>query len=270
MPGAIKSWLASTDPARLSTPAGQSASLYVDTSGNGVYLIFDYGTASAANAGFLYASGEVAVAKVLLGIQSAFSMQDIWDIVTSFRSSPPATPVNLELFWDRWTVSKPTSSGGITIQSLFEERQILYRDDQYEPQDDTPGTAATMTVGAPTIRTLFGDGDEDHVKFTPAAGISYTIRTSSLRGGTDTYLELYDNFGVLLPLSNDNIYPAYTCVQSICAENGNDVLSSAITISLPASGSTPTGPYIVRVTSSPARPLSAGRYGTYSLSISTP
>jgi hypothetical protein len=264
LPGAIKSWLASTDPARLSTPAGQSNTLYVDTG----RFSFDFGEASTTT-DFLFASGEVAVAKVLLSIRSVFSMQDIWDIVTSFRSSPPATPVNLELFWDRWTVSKPTSSGGITVQSLFEERQILYRDDVYE-QDDTLGTAANITIGAPpTMRTLFGDSDWDHVKFTPSAGISYTIRTSSLRGGADTKMELYDNFGVLL-LSKDNTYPAYTCniTQEICHENGNDVLSSTIT--LPASGSTPTGPYIVLVKSSAARPLSAGRYGTYSLSVSTP
>lgn len=267
IPGAIKSWLAANDPSRLSAPTGQSNTLYTDTFGASSGWSFDFGTAPA-NTDYYYASGEVAVAKVLLSLRTLFSMQDIWDIVTSFLS--PSTPVNLELFWDRWMLSKPTITGGITVQSVFEERQILYRDDAYE-QDDSIASVATITVGIlQSNRTLYSGNDSDFVKFTPLVGTNYTIQTSSLKNGADTYLELYNDLGIFIAgKSNDNDNPPYTCNinTEICHENGNDVLSSTVSF-VPAAP--PSGPYTIRVYSSSSRPASAGRYGTYNLLVKTP
>jgi hypothetical protein len=269
IPGALKSWLAANDPLRLSTPPGQSNTLYTDTYGASSGWSFDFGTAPALNQ-YFYASGEVAVAKVLLRLRELFSLQDIWDIVTSFLSSTPSTPVNMELFWDRWMASKPPSTGGITVQSVFEERQILYRDDAYE-QDDSLATAVTITVGMlQSNRTLFSDGDSDYVRFTPQGSTSYTIRTSSLRNGADTHLELYNDLGTLIPgKSNDNDKPPYTCNinAEVCHENGNDALSSTLSFS---SATPPAGPYTIRVYSAPLKPASAGRYGTYNLIVTAP
>lgn len=264
LPGAVKTWLAANDPARLSSSAGLSKTLYVDTPS----FAFDFGSASMP-AQYSYASGEVAVAKVLHRLRSAFSMQDVWDIFMSFPAAVlPTKPANLELFWDQWLLTKSTSTGGITVQSIFEERQILYRDDAYE-QDDSLVTAATITVGMlQSNRTLFLDGDSDYVRFTPQALTNYKIQTSSLRNGTDTYLELYNNLGALMS-QNDNDNPPYTCNINleICHENGSDVLSSTITFG--TSAITPTGPYTIRVVSSPLKPASAGRYGTYNLLVTT-
>jgi hypothetical protein len=273
IPGAIKSWLKETDPDRLSIPSGQSTTLYTDTSGNSGWS-FDFGTAPLVSA-YSYASGEVAVANILLRLRASFTTQDVWDVTTSFLTSPPTTPVNLELFWDRWLASKPTSSGGVTVGSLFEDRLVLYRDDPFE-QDDSLATAATITVGImQTNRTLYPESDGDYAHFLPEAGKSYTVRTSSLRNGADTYLEVYNDADVLI-YWNDNDSPAYSCniYTEICHENGNDVLSS--TVNIPTVPTAPSKPYTIRVYSpmylysSTSKPLSAGRYGTYNLSVTSP
>jgi len=265
LPGAVKSWLAATDPSRLSTPADQSNSLYVDTSGASGWS-FDFGLAPLIPA-YYYASGEVAVANVLLVVRAGFSMKDIWDIFRSFKDTPATTPANLELFWDRWIASKPTTSGSINVQTVFEDRQILYQIDSYEPDI---ATATTITVGnSQSNHTLYSDDDSDFAKFTPLPYVSYTIRTSSLRNGADTVLELYDDKNNLI-LFNDNDNAPYSCniAAEVCHENGNDVLSS--TISLPASVFTPSGPYTIKVYSSLTKPASAGRYGTYNLIVTSP
>lgn len=271
-PGAIKSWLAVNDPSRLSTPSGQSNTLYVDTSGSSGFG-FDFGTAPAST-NYYYASGEVAVANVLLMIRSGFSMQDIWDVFKSFKTSP-ASPVNLELFWDRWIASKPTTSGSANVQNAFENRQILYRLDSYEP-DNALASATTITVGVEQVnRTFYTDGDLDNAQFTPAPNAWYSIRTSSLRNGADTYLEVYDDKAALFK-ENDNgnnityvTPPPFNCsgLPSVCHENGNDILASLITFQAPPSI---TGPYTIRVKSSSSSPASAGRYGTYNLLVTSP
>lgn len=273
-PGAIKSWLAANDPSRLSTPALQSNTLYVDTSGSSGFG-FDFGTA-VANPAFWYASGEVAVANVLLTVRSGFSMQDIWDIFKSFKTSLPTTPVNLELFWDRWIASKPTTSGSANVQNVFENRQILYRLDSYEA-DNALASAKTITVGVVQVdRTLYADGDSDYVKFMPMPNTQYSIRTSSLRNGADTFMTLYDAASSTVGNSNDNwnnvtyvTPPPFNCsgLPLVCHENGDDILGSLITFQAPA---LVTGPYTIRVMSSPSKPASAGRYGTYNLLVTSP
>lgn len=269
VPGAIKSWLAANDPARLSTPSGQSNSLYVDTSGSSGWS-FDFGLAPSDPA-YFYASGEVAVAKVLLQLRSGFSMQFIWDIFKSFKTPLLTTPANLEFFWDRWIASYPTSSA--TVQSVFEERQIIYRLDNYEP-DDALASAKTITVGVSHLNhTLYSDVDSDYAKFTPSPNTAYSIRTSSLRNGADTFLELYSTGSPTLSNDNSNnaTYVATTpfnCNPTtfVCHENGNDILGSLISFTTP---SIVTGPYTIRVKSSSLKPESAGRYGTYNLIVIT-
>ena len=271
VPGAIKTWLSAYDPSRLSTPAGQSDTLYVDTSGNGFRLVLDFGSAAAVPQ-YFYASGEVAVAHVLLQLRSGFSMQFVWDIFKSFSTTPPATPANLELFWDRWIASYPTTSA--VSQALFEERQILYKPDGFEPDNDI-ASAATITVGIPQLNhTFYSDGDADFIKFMPLPNAAYSIRTSSLRNGADTYLELYSAGSATRTNDNTNnaTYVAtapFNCTVAppVCHENGNDILGSLISFTSP---SIITGPYIIKAYSSPAKPASAGRYGTYNLIVTSP
>jgi hypothetical protein len=204
-------------------------------------------------------------------------MKDIWDVFKSFQSPPPVTPVNLELFWDRWIASKPTTSGSANLRNAFENRQILYWLDSYEADNDIP-SAITITVGVEQVdHTLYSDGDSDYVKFTPAPLGQYSIRTRSLRNGADTFLVLYDAASNTVT-TNDNsngvtyVTPTtspFNCSgnPSVCHENGNDILGSLISFTAPASI---TGPYKIRVRSSLSKPDSAGRYGTYNLLVTSP
>ena len=93
-------------------------------------------------------------------------------------------------------------------------------------------------------------------------------------------MELYSSTNLLSPLaSNDNSnlitysdseVPSKknpnVCepVNGPCHENGNDILGSTIIFSASA------GTYYLKIYSSPTRPVSAGRYGTYNLTITTP
>ena len=64
--------------------------------------------------------------------------------------------------------------------------------DDFE-RDDVPGNAKPILVnGAVQNHTFHEAGDEDWVKFWAFAGDTYTIETSDLELGNDTYLFLYD------------------------------------------------------------------------------
>jgi hypothetical protein len=266
-PGAIKTWLSASGQSNLiSSAAGISLTTYVDTSGSDGFS-FDFGNPSLNGS---YSTSEVAIAKLLTDLQATYTMNNVWNVVTNFKLVIPTDPVNLELFWDRWL--SILGSGGLpTLNSLYSARSIVYQTDPWEP-DDTYLSASTYT--AVQNRTLYsspGITDKDYVQISAIAGTTYTITTNSLFNGADTFLTLYSSTGVTVLTSDDNkngtniIYTP--CSIDMSCDNGFPMnnttnLSSKITFT-PASN----GTYYVEVKSSPGRPTSAGRYGSYALII---
>lgn len=272
--GAVKYWLTDTSPDLLSTTAAMPTSLYVDTF-NASGWSFDFNTTAVSP--YVYSSSEVAVAKVLWSLMTGtgnFRMQSIWDIVASPTFTAAATPVNLELLWDGWLLRSSIDSEMITLRTIFENRLITYSSDSFEP-DSAYTSASTYTVGAPQNHTLYPNSDEDYVVFSATTGSQYTITTSSLRNGADTYLTLYSSGGTTVVASNDNgngtgityvSCPSFnlSCDNSFPLNNLTN-LSSKIQFN-----ATYNGQYYVEIKSSPVRPNSAGRYGNYLLTIISP
>ncbi len=278
MPGNVKLWLDASGHANLlSSAAGVPLTEYIDTIPGNVGIAFDMGNPGGSP--FYYATGEIAVAKILLDLNKDFGMSDVWSVLTDFKSNPPATPVNLELFWDRWLLSQPTTtaSGSISIGSIFTNRAIVYTAEA----DSSVPSAATYTpnVTGAQVHYLYPDGDADYAVFSATAGVHYTIKTSNLLNGADTFLTLLNADGITQTAvsgnPNDNTnnvtytgtsLPSGVCDSNgICHYNGFDILGSTISFAAPA-----TGTYYVKIESSSTRPVSAGRYGRYTLTITSP
>jgi hypothetical protein len=271
MPGNVKMWLNATAPNLLSSAAGVSLTEYVDTYGTGAQIAFDMGNPGGYP--YYYATGEVAVAKILLDAHQSFGMDKVWSVIYDFYQNPPTTPVNLELFWDRWN-----AMGYSPLQSIFNKRQIFYSD-LYK--SNTFSTATVLQLNTPQVHYIYPDGDFDLVSFNTNTNQSYTVATSNLLNGADTYIEVYDQNQTQVA-ANDNAngyysssqypvpsdYPSlgYLCDQfGICHDNRPDVLRSSKQFQAASSG-----PYYVKIYSSPDRPVSAGRYGTYTITITSP
>ena len=174
-------------------------------------------------------------------------MQYIWDVITSYTTSSPSTPVNLELFWDRWlALSKPTSAGDTTIDSHFPGQVYTLYADSWESDNDI-SAANSYIFGFPQMHTLYGDSDLDYVAFSASAGVRYTVKTENLLNGADTKITLFKPDGTS-QASNDNA----------------SGLSSSLTFTAAS-----TGNYSVKTESSSSRPSYAGRYGTYTLTINS-
>ena len=75
--------------------------------------------------------------------------------------------------------------------------------DPFEP-DDLPGQASTLVPGPKQVHTFHFDGDEDWAKFGVIAGRRYTIYTSLLDFGVDTYLEVYGSDASTILAENDD------------------------------------------------------------------
>ncbi len=272
-PGALKAWLAATSPSLLSTEPTMSASVYVDTSGTSGWS-FDFGNPNpgASPFPFVYSSNEAAVARVLHRLRLNYGMQAVWEVFTSYIKVV-TTPVNLEAFWDGWY-----TLGKADITSILTERSIDYFADTYEAMsDNTVNISRKATMGQAENHTLYGNGDIDYVAFDAIAGQNYTARTTTLKNGADTYIRIIapDQLTQVANTNNDNwnladysLYPYVpnNCVvNGECHENGSDILGSIASFTASS-----TGVYYVEVKSSPNRPLSAGRYGGYSLTITSP
>ena len=255
-PGAVKTWLNSTGQSNLiSSAPGVTLTTYVDTSESGGFS-FDFGNPTVNSS---YSSNEVAVAKLLTDLNNTFTIQDVWSVVADFQATlPPLTqPVNLELFWDRWlSVNIPDASQITTMETIYNTRSINYAIDGFEG-DNTIATAQTYTAGFPRIHTLYATGDEDFIRFT-ATSSTHTITTGNLINGADTFLSLYDQSHAPIT-SNDNAVPP-----APYPPNNMTALSSRIIYPSFIIGNT----YYVSVKSAPSRPASAGKYGSYTLTIS--
>lgn len=263
-PAAAKSWLAATTPALLSTTPMAATSLYVDTSGGGASY-FDYG--SPGGSPYIYSSCEAAVAKVLIDLRNIYGIQAVWDAFTSIKVA--LAPVNIEIFWDAWI-----TLGNFNNTTILGSRSISYFPDSYEAvSDNVPDPLRKAVLGQAEAHTIFGSGDIDYIAFDAAAGQPFTVKTTAIKNGADTYISIIAPDKTTLLYNNDNSSGAvYTgavpsnCDQwGVCHENGNDILGSSKTFT-----TTAIGTYYVKVESSPNRPLSAGKYGDYSLTITSP
>jgi hypothetical protein len=204
----------------------------------------------------------------------------VWDVFTSsgFKSRTPSA--NLEALWDAWLLSSPGDEG--QLRSIFSERHIEYVADTIIDN--------SFTIGTKQVRTLYPAGDIDVVTFATNTNKSFSITTSQLKNGADTVITLYDPDGATVTPApanpNDNWSPDRTYLlgqvpsdytASLCGtnylpyylgpchENAFDVLSSKITFTAANKGT-----YTAKIVSSPAAPVSAGRYGTYTLRITSP
>lgn len=302
---AVKYWLNATDPSLLSQAAGVPLSQYTDTEVGGIYISLNiadpesstypctYGTCSYCS-GFecYYASNEISIARTLWHIMdpNGLGMAPIWNSLASHMTATIVPSAKLEDFWDGWLITNGTGDLP-TLRTVFNERLIRYDDDVFGADDNTMATAQTFTVGVAQNHTLYSDptattaGDVDFVLFTvPATTANYTIRTTGLKNGPDTYLTLFSSTGTTLANNDNTNGTTYVlCVDGtpnnppgcnygtydrdgfyVFPPNDGTTLGSSITWNLGP------GDYFVSVRTSPNRPVSAGRYGSYTLTITTP
>ncbi len=297
MPGNIKLWLSTSGQANLLSSSGVPLTEYVDTIPGGAGVAIDMDnpdwTSGYAPVNFSYATNEVAVAKILLDMNGNVGMPSVWSVIADFQAHPPATPVNIELFWDRWN-SLESPSTLSSLQTAFNNRLIIYSD---LSTNNTFSTAVPVSPGSSVTYNLYPAGDADYFSFNAFSGQHYTITTSQLLNGADTIITLFNpdltlTLGTTPPNPNDNangtIYSGTTAYPSapsdvysslvcdsygVCHENANssftslgfDILGSQLAFTAASSGT-----YYVKVQSSSSRPVSSGRYGTFTLKITSP
>lgn len=157
-----------------------------------------------------------------------------------------------------------------TAAGYFAERQINYAVDGLEA-DNAPGARNIVdcTVWGTCLsesHTLYRGAllnDADVVPIAVADGKSYTITTSALINGVDTYLELLASDGVSVKAANDDQANCGDPGLPACSNNGLWFSSKVIYFS------TATETLYVRVTATPylARWIGAGGYGGYTLTV---
>ena len=278
-PGAVKTWLKSVNSSLLSADSSMPLAQYVDTIeyvniiGTRTMISFDFSASNGTP--YIYASNETAVANILwrtMG-ETAGGLSGIWDVFVKYI--PQITdPVNLETFWNGW-LSRQAANG--SLATFFTSRSIFYQDDSFE-NDNSPSPVRKASIGAGGEETHYlyktnSNTDVDIAAFDAAVGVTYDIETYDLKNGADTYLTVLDTDGSTTLSENDNYdgaaysncdYYENCPINGIIEPPATPVapLSSRITFTPSASGI-----YYIKVTTSPDRPPSAGKYGTYSLKI---
>jgi len=278
-PAAIKSWLAADERRRqlLSVAEGIPSTTYIDTAGNRALIAMDI--AAVGNTTYIYASSEISIAKILWDIVQEKGMQAVWDVF--YHQLPiTSTPINLEAFWDGWLAQhNPDLSARRAIEAIFQNRQVFYEEDRYEFDNDM-STIRKIGLGREETHTLYqadGASDIDLLAFDAFQGVSYTVEVFNLRNGADSYLKVLppaDNnltLNTAVVMDNDDQFEnAYRTFDALCGEsrvkNNASALSSKVTFVANS-----TGTYTVHVSSTPdPEPyLSAGRYGGYTIKISS-
>lgn len=280
---AIKRWLRSYHPERLSIPQAFAVTYYVDTVLDGSLYLPSVDLANPGGAPFVYATNEVAVAKVVWDVSSLNSgggEYSVWSAWTGswWSPDPQYRDHSLELFWDGLVLA-----GGLTtgqIYPLFSERSVNYSKDSFELQNDgtldgravvdctSAGPACLDELHTHYLPNLVAD--VDIVPISVTAGLTYTIKTRQLTNGADSKLRLLDGNGQVLldgsgaPLENDDI-PSVDCdpgpyVVNYCNNGSN--FSSQLTY-VPAA----SGIIYVEVSNADFALHNAGAYGGYTLTI---
>jgi hypothetical protein len=198
-------------------------------------------------------------------------MTPIWDVVTQAQRN--VSLATLGTFWEGWFARGHNFQ--TEMEAIFSNREVEFSQDNFEG-DNATGSSREITVNAssPERHTLYPVGDVDMVAFDGVAGQLYTVLTSNLTNGTDTFLEILDSDGVTLLASNDNRsgqqYDSQCGLDpvtkaSTCPSNDSLTLSSRINFSAPRSGI-----FYARITRSPSAPPSAGCFGSFDVTVTSP
>jgi hypothetical protein len=195
-------------------------------------------------------------------------------------------PVEFMYFWNAFRlanyVSAPADVAGFRTAAAGNGIDLVEDDGT----DDVVGGATVLaSPGASTPTTASANldwdatagsvPDTDHFLIPLTAGVAYTITTTALSDGADTFVTLLNAAGTTTLASNDNhdnvTYPnCDSTVTLACPVNGPyplgsspEPLSSRIAFTPSATAS-----YLIRVTRSTVAPVSAGLFGGYDLKIS--
>ncbi len=283
---AVKNWLFSSNPSLLSTAPLTPLSQYVDTATTPGYYYNSITiatpevqtTGTGCNPGeCIYSSNEIAVANVLWtllagnGLNGNYGMGPIWTAVSDPLFTATTPRVNIESLYDTM-VSKNTSSA-TDIQTILSSRSIDYSEDQYELLSDGSALNTQNVYAGMQSHTLYTNAsathyDEDFVQISAAAATNYTVTISNLRNGAAPYVQILGADGATQITSNDPSAsfdpnsPNY-CDSFGCHVNGTGTLASQTTPFNVPGGSRA----FVRVKTSDNVPVSAGRYGSYTVTI---
>ncbi len=282
---------------------------YVDTDLNGncgiCYEIegpSQLGLGGVTPSSVVYDTNEVAVSTVLwdiydttpsevlplTGVLDSLSagMDPIWSVMTTYLpcgrtrslASCPGlqsaiTTVSMEDFWDGLISQRPAFLASALV--VTRDRKMEFFLDSYEP-DGTLPVSRLVSLGVVEHHTLYSvypQTDVDLVGLAATAGQTYTLSTTPVTNGADTFLEILDRApGFTVLASNDDVTPitkspdcAPESLAPPCPPNGPTTLGSRLVFIAPA-----TGTYTIRVSRSPSAPPSAGVYGSYDLLVTTP
>jgi len=276
-PAAVKSWLAE-DTIRsrlLSTQANMPIASYVDTYREGAQISIDLGKLSQER--YATAGNELAVAKILWSTSQQFGMEAVVDVMSAYLPASN-TAVNLETFWDGWqSLHNPSETELANLKAIFNERSVFYQNDKYEKDNIWSSGLRAATLESAETHSIYDESnsDTDIVAFQVQKGVSYTVETFGLTSGADTHLMIRDQQGKQLSLggvavANDDYNDNYYRYDSACGVSRvhNDGTALASKVQFTAQN---TGTYYAEVSTTPDTDpyLSAGRYGTYELKIST-
>lgn len=251
---------------------------YVDTVGGDPPAndasAFDIET-RAADSSLTYTTSEGAVATVLWDIfdqstAEAFDgisgkMADIWDVVANVL--PASTTVSMEDFWNGWFAR---GHGLATeMQSVTDDRQMGFSQDP-SGANDAVGCTTPLALNALLNETLYSatTTDVDYVCVSLTQGTPYTIETTNLTNGADTFLEILNDQETVIKSNDNGTGATYNQCQTLglsCPPNNGTALASRVTLTPPASGT-----YFVKITRSATALPSAGTYGSYTLRLTSP
>ncbi len=277
-PAAVKNWLSADEQREklLSTDANLPTTAYVDTYGKGTQIFIDLDSLNQER--YSTAANELAVAKILWAASQQFGMESIVEILSTYFPQLN-TPVNLEAFWDGWqSVHNPSNTDLDKLKTIFNERGVYYQADIYEQDNSWNLGLRSASVGISETHFIYdaAEQDVDIVAFQVQKGVSYTVETLGLTNGADTSIFIRDGQGFPLLINgvevenddyDENAYYRFdsTCGVSRIHNDGN-ALASKVKFTAPVNGT-----YYAEISSTPdVQPyLSAGRYGTYDLKITT-
>lgn len=112
------------------------------------------------------------------------------------------TAVTTGVYYVQATNAKDSHGAGTTY--TIQVQQVSDgAGDGFEP-DNSRENAQHLTVGAPQPHTFYPAGDEDWVRFTATANLTYTIETVNLQASSDPVLCLFDSAGVELACDDDS------------------------------------------------------------------
>ncbi len=220
----------------------------------------------------IYTTNEVAVATVLWDIFDntnetfdalSLGINPIWDVLSGYLILPTVSSVSVEDFWDGWFAQLYDSQ--TEMINISSDRKMELSSDGFEPDDSTSLTR-NMAIGSTEHHTLYPANDKDIVAFDVNQGQSYTIETTNLSNGADTYLEILDTDGTTVIGTSDDRNPI-TNKQNCFSCPPNDATTLSSTVSITPSSA---GTIFAKVSRSPLAPNSSGTYGSYDLRITSP